>query len=228
MRQVSGRMDNGPGDLFGEEDFEGRKVRLRFRWQRVSDSEARWEQAYFDEERAEWETNWTMRFTRQRESADQVETFHAASDFIASLDAQAIYMTELAAAMPEDRYRTTPAAGTRTFVEQLLHAADGLVNMVSVASGAGIAANSDASGTSRADAMALVASAFEQTRIMAGTISDQSFDARVPWQSRVLDQSTISVRQVLATARDHLAHHRGQLIVYLRMNGITPPVYVGF
>jgi uncharacterized damage-inducible protein DinB len=27
---------------------------------------------------------------------------------------------------------------------------------------------------------------------------------------------------------DHQAHHRGQLIVYLRLKGITPPPYTGW
>ena len=28
--------------------------------------------------------------------------------------------------------------------------------------------------------------------------------------------------------RDHVTHHRGQAIIYLRANGIKPPQYVGF
>jgi len=27
---------------------------------------------------------------------------------------------------------------------------------------------------------------------------------------------------------NHLAHHRGQLVVYLRLNGIKPPSYAGW
>lgn len=44
----------------------------------------------------------------------------------------------------------------------------------------------------------------------------------------MLERPSISVRQVLDTARDHLAHHRGQAIVYLRLKGVEPPLYVGF
>jgi len=27
---------------------------------------------------------------------------------------------------------------------------------------------------------------------------------------------------------DHQTHHRGQLVVYLRLNGIKPPAYIGW
>jgi len=65
VRQVAGRVRQGKGELFGEEEFEGRTVRLRFRWERLSDREVCWEQAYQDPASGEWETNWTMGFTRR-------------------------------------------------------------------------------------------------------------------------------------------------------------------
>jgi uncharacterized damage-inducible protein DinB len=34
--------------------------------------------------------------------------------------------------------------------------------------------------------------------------------------------------QFLNLIQDHQAHHVGQLIVYLRLNGITPPKYIGW
>ena len=49
-----------------------------------------------------------------------------------------------------------------------------------------------------------------------------------------LDQSvkvwygTVSKQFILATMENHLAHHRGQLVVYLRLLGVTPPSYVGW
>jgi len=37
-----------------------------------------------------------------------------------------------------------------------------------------------------------------------------------------------SVRQIIHLMHDHATHHRGQLIVYLRLNGIKPPKYRGW
>ena len=34
--------------------------------------------------------------------------------------------------------------------------------------------------------------------------------------------------QILNLLQDHVTHHRGQLIVYLNLNNIKPPKYVGW
>jgi len=33
-------------------------------------------------------------------------------------------------------------------------------------------------------------------------------------------------RQILLLLADHITHHRGQMLVYMRLNGLTPPKYV--
>ena len=33
-------------------------------------------------------------------------------------------------------------------------------------------------------------------------------------------------RQVLLLLADHITHHRGQMLVYMRLNGLKPPRYV--
>ena len=65
--QVVGAFRDGVGDFYGEELFEGKPVKLRFIWSEITASSARWEQAYFDQAREVWETNWIMEFTRIKE-----------------------------------------------------------------------------------------------------------------------------------------------------------------
>lgn len=67
--QVVGGFRDGVGEFHGEELFQGRAVQLRFRWDEVTPESARWQQAWFDFERGEWETNWVMEFTRIGEAA---------------------------------------------------------------------------------------------------------------------------------------------------------------
>jgi uncharacterized damage-inducible protein DinB len=38
----------------------------------------------------------------------------------------------------------------------------------------------------------------------------------------------VNRRQVMALMMDHTSHHRGSAIVYLRMYGIDPPIFVRF
>ena len=62
--QVVGSFQNGIGEFFGEDLFNGETIKLRFIWKKESLNTAHWEQAYFDEKTGEWETNWTMDFTK--------------------------------------------------------------------------------------------------------------------------------------------------------------------
>jgi len=39
---------------------------------------------------------------------------------------------------------------------------------------------------------------------------------------------TVSKTSILVTMDNHLSHHRGQLVVYLRLMGIKPPSYIGW
>ena len=38
----------------------------------------------------------------------------------------------------------------------------------------------------------------------------------------------VSKEFILLTMDNHLSHHRGQVVVYLRLLGIQPPAYVGW
>jgi len=62
--QVVGEFKNGVGEFYGKELYLSKEYQLRFTWKKPSENTALWEQAYFDEKAKEWETNWTMKFTR--------------------------------------------------------------------------------------------------------------------------------------------------------------------
>lgn len=63
--QVVGGFENGIGEFYGKEFYEGKEYKLRFIWKKYAENTAQWEQAYFDELKKEWETNWIMEFTRK-------------------------------------------------------------------------------------------------------------------------------------------------------------------
>jgi hypothetical protein len=62
---VIGAFDGGIGTFFGEDEFEGRPVRIRALWTQPGADEVHWEQAFSTDHGKSWETNWTMRMTRQ-------------------------------------------------------------------------------------------------------------------------------------------------------------------
>ena len=56
---------DGPFGLFyGDDTFDGRAIRVRYIWSRITGEGARWEQAFSRDQGNSWETNWYMDFTR--------------------------------------------------------------------------------------------------------------------------------------------------------------------
>lgn len=61
---VVGRFDGDEGLFEGDDHFEGRSIRVRFRWTRSGADAARWEQAFSTDAGLTWEVNWVMDFQR--------------------------------------------------------------------------------------------------------------------------------------------------------------------
>jgi len=60
---VVGGFEGNHGEFYGEDNDNGRPVKVRFIWNKLDQDHARWEQAFsYDNEK--WETNWTADFTR--------------------------------------------------------------------------------------------------------------------------------------------------------------------
>ena len=59
-----GRFQDGRGLFFGDDSFDGKKVRVRFIWSGMTRLACRWEQGFSIDGGASWETNWIMTFTR--------------------------------------------------------------------------------------------------------------------------------------------------------------------
>ena len=61
---VVGRMSGDRGTFFGDDEYDGRPIRVRFVWEKLAASRAEWAQAFSADGEATWETNWTMSWTR--------------------------------------------------------------------------------------------------------------------------------------------------------------------
>ena len=61
---VVGRFVDGVGTFYADDTDEGRPIRCRFIWSRITTTSCRWEQAFSTDGERSWETNWVMEFTR--------------------------------------------------------------------------------------------------------------------------------------------------------------------
>ncbi len=61
---VWGGFKGGVGTFIGDDIFNGRPIKVRFRWSEITPRSAVWDQAFSPDGGATWEMNWFMQFTR--------------------------------------------------------------------------------------------------------------------------------------------------------------------
>ena len=137
-----------------------------------------------------------------------------------------------AEAMPEDKYNFSPASlnipgsdykGVRTFAQQVKHVATTNYEFFSAALGEKSAVdtsneNGPDSITSKADIVKFLKDSFALGHRAAKALNEQNFQEVVPIGK---GKSTRLFLNIFAVS--HCYDHYGQMVEYLRMNGIIPP-----
>ena len=127
----------------------------------------------------------------------------------------------LAGAVPEDKYGFRPVPEEQTFGERVLHVAQINVSLLQTLGAKTPPPPIDPKATSKAEAMAALQKVGEYGIAVIKEFSDQQLAARVasPWF-----MGPMSTRQrILYFLMTHSQDTYGQLVVYARLNGITPP-----
>jgi uncharacterized damage-inducible protein DinB len=75
----------------------------------------------------------------------------------------------------------------------------------------------------KAEIIQYLAKAFDYTEATFAQMTDKTLEEELDYWG---GHST--KRKIVFLLNDHQTHHRGQLIVYLRLNGIKPPKYIGW
>lgn len=134
------------------------------------------------------------------------------------------YLIAVAQAMPEDKYDFKPTEREMTFAKQLLH----------------IKANMDWLSTTYFTYNPLEEKELDKklTKLEIIAELENSFDAVYTIISNT-DITKLNDKkeffagpktryQILNLLQDHVTHHRGQILVYLNLNGVKPPKYIGW
>jgi uncharacterized damage-inducible protein DinB len=133
------------------------------------------------------------------------------------------YTMEFAQAMPDDQYGFKPTQEVFSFADQLLHIAGSNYWFFSALKGEKPPVSEEAlksEGKSKADVLKILKESFA----LGDTYVEGLTDTMAGEELEVGENKIIKWKLVLF-AVDHLSHHRGQLVVYLRLNGIKPPEY---
>jgi uncharacterized damage-inducible protein DinB len=146
-------------------------------------------------------------------------------EFLTKWDNSKDYTLELLKSYPENKLDFKPTDSVMTFREQVVHM---MMNTVWL-SGTYLQEKKFASAFdrnkqySKEDLIRIMDDAFTFSRDIVKELKPEDLEQRVDFFA-----GNFTKRQILNLMDDHVTHHRGELIVYLRLNGIKPPPYRGW
>ena len=134
------------------------------------------------------------------------------------------YTLEFAHAMPEDHYGYTPTKVEMTYREQLKHVAGNMIWLCSsFLEGKPTSIDPTKSGDSKKEIIAMLEKSFAYANETISSLTDKDLEETVDFFAGKMTR-----RRILFLLTDHVTHHRGQLVVYLRMKNVEPPSYRGW
>ena len=134
------------------------------------------------------------------------------------------YTLEFAKVMPESNYSFKPADIEMTYGEQLKHIAGNMVWLSSsYLNGAKTTLDPVNAGNSKKEIIAILEKSFAYAAETIDQLNEKILNQNVSFFAGIMTK-----RRIMLLMTDHVTHHRGQLVVYLRLKGIEPPAYRGW
>lgn len=134
------------------------------------------------------------------------------------------YLLAIAEAMPEDDYNFKPTERQMSFKEQLIHIKENMTWLSrSYFTETEFKREKTETSISKTETIDLLEKAFDSVIEIVENTNDEDLKTTVDFFAGPKNKL-----QILNLLQDHVTHHRGQLIVYLNLNNIKPPSYIGW
>lgn len=135
------------------------------------------------------------------------------------------YTLEVAAAMSADHYGFKPTAESMSFQEQLTHIAGNLSFLSERITGSrpDFFKGKAPERLSKEEVCTVLKEAFGYVSQLMEEVDEQILREEIEFGGVKMPKENI-----FYLMRDHASHHRGQAILYLRMNGVEAPNYRGW
>lgn len=148
-------------------------------------------------------------------------------EYLERLENSRKYLILVAETMPEDKYDFKATTESMSFAENLMHIAWAMDWHSQSLMGGREARdwNTDTElkvdNKSKKEMIAKIDETFDKTIEFISNFEISKLDERLDYFG-----SDRTKRQILLLLADHITHHRGQILVYMRLNGLKPPRYV--
>lgn len=150
-------------------------------------------------------------------------------EYLERLENSKRYLVLVAETMPEDKYAFKPTPESMSFAEHLMHIGWAMDWHSQSLIGGREARDWNTDTELKVD---------KKTKEEMVSTIERTFDETIKFVNQYdvskLEEEldyfglTRNKRQILMLLADHITHHRGQMLVYLRLNAIQPPRYVLF
>ena len=148
-------------------------------------------------------------------------------EYLERLENSKKYLILVAETMPEDKYDFKATPGSMSFAENLMHIAWAMDWHSQSLMGGREARdwNTDTElkvdKKSKKEMIATIEKTFDNTTEFISNFDINKLGERLDYFG-----ADRTKRQILLLLADHITHHRGQMLVYMRLNGLVPPRYV--
>jgi uncharacterized damage-inducible protein DinB len=129
------------------------------------------------------------------------------------------YTLAIADQMPEDGYASKPNPDEMTFAEQVAHIAGANAFFFSKVAGTASPIGKPEK-LDKASVVKMLNDSYDYAIKTVGALTPEQLSKEIE-----LDGMKLNGLEAVMFAADHTAHHRGQLVVYLRVKGIKPADY---
>jgi uncharacterized damage-inducible protein DinB len=139
-------------------------------------------------------------------------------ELVATWQRAATEIIDVAEAMPEEKYGYKPTPEVATFRDQLVHLA-GIAQRF-IDSAKGTKSESEHKAMTKAEVIGLLKHNLMTGQQMLGSLTDAQLlePVKFPFGDRTVTRFTFWLGPLY-----QVRNHHGQLVIYLRMNGIVPP-----
>lgn len=147
--------------------------------------------------------------------------------YIESIERAEAYTLELVSIMPEEKMAFKPVEEVNTFHNQVTHVIKNIGFLQTYITGNRDSPirDMDLSNCSKPELLKYLKDAFKHLKEIASDISDEE---AVETTQFFREDVRMDKRGILLLIKNHLTLHQGQLVVYLRLNGFSPPKFNGY
>jgi uncharacterized damage-inducible protein DinB len=148
-------------------------------------------------------------------------------EFLDELKLSRAYTLECAQAMPGEKYEFRPVPEVRSFGQQMVHISEAVAGLYELfvenkkAPTHPFSEGGKEPVLSKEEIIARLGISFDYVERAAARLNPSALRQ----STKIFGGKVISKHRMLRFLLDHTTHHRGQTVVYLRLNHIQPPLY---